>query len=215
MPTAGLIKKAYTRPAVFNKTFDKGEKLSRAMMDPGQGDGVLPNSLGNLKKFSSVEDKHAIPDQEIPKKIALPALRFGWDLKHKWRLTKWTVNNGQSTVSETAFDDESRTMISLTANNFPLQKIVDGEKDKIVPYHSELWSETYEADIKAGNVNYIMINNVANSDTKASWQRRDDFSIRKRKTRMLLSSTWIAKTLHRKSLSLHGRDRTMEVVPPF
>lgn len=128
---------------------------------------TFPNSEYNLKKFGSKEDvEHMLPGA-IPKELALPAKQFGWDLTRKWRHVNWSVNSGKSTVSETAFDTQSHTLVSFVENNYPLKKILEKEESKQLPYRSELWSNLYETELKAegSSLKYIMSSSVANEVT--------------------------------------------------
>lgn len=127
----------------------------------------FPSSEYNLKKFGSKEGVEHVLSGAIPKELALPAKQFGWDLSRKWRHVNCSVNSGKSTVSETAFNTQSHTLVSFVENNYPLKKILEKEDDKQLPYRSELWSNLYKTELKAedGSLKYIMSSNVANEVT--------------------------------------------------
>ncbi|QDS71116.1 hypothetical protein FKW77_009641 [Venturia effusa] len=166
--TSLVKRKGYSRPSVFKRTFKKGEGVIAAMLSPPNPAETFPNSEYNLKKYGGKAFvEHVLPGA-IPIEMAKPAQKFGWDLNHAWKHVNWYVNKGDSHVSETAFDEQSRTLVSLVENDYPLMKILVKKKDTQLPYRSELWSNTWEPELMAmkGDLRYIMSLNIQNEDTR-------------------------------------------------
>ncbi|KAE9964007.1 hypothetical protein BLS_008730 [Venturia inaequalis] len=171
-----LVKKAYTRPAIFDKTFAKGEKLIAAMMNPPNKDDLPESSLLYFKKFCKHEKKVEAPVDSggsIKDDADLAAKKFGWDLKRPWNYNNWYIKEEevQGEVSSTWFDDVSKTMIVEASFNEPLEELFKGKvppiKNKELPFHSDIWTCTYGDMMATGqHLKYVMRNNIINAITE-------------------------------------------------
>jgi hypothetical protein len=172
----------YKRPAEFDEKiqrengrdpvetyFTRGEKVIARMKNPPNKEDVHHNSFANLQKWGAVTDKEEALDAVTAAEWKAPSAKLKMDLKKKWRHVKWTVNGGDSIISDTYFDTKSHTLVSSTSNNTPLKNILKHLDPPIgtegLPFHSELWTTTYRAEIESGAIQYIMRNNIANTDT--------------------------------------------------
>ncbi|QDS71115.1 hypothetical protein FKW77_009634 [Venturia effusa] len=170
--STNLVKKEYTRPTSFDKTFADGEKLIAAMLNPPNKDDIEPRSLTYLYRLAHETQKVEVPSGSIPPDAALPAQKFGWNMGHPWHHTKWYVNEGANydIVSETYFDDDSKTMIVGASFNDPLEKLFDEQNPPIdhknLPYHSEIWVDAYGELMRTNqHLKYVMRDNIVNDDT--------------------------------------------------